>query len=66
MLPFLYTIVPVQLLAALLRDIFIDFVHLVLWKVATGLNNENLINEIAWKTFWDFLDAATVTRWPYY
>ena len=62
LLPFLYTIVPVQLLAALLRDIFIDFVHLVLWKVAVGLTNENLINEIVWKTCWDFSGVATITR----
>ena len=36
----LSTIVPIQSLAILLRDIFIDFVHLVLNKVAAGLINE--------------------------
>ena len=33
-------VVPAQLLAALFKDIYIDFVHLVLQKVATGFNNE--------------------------
>ena len=30
-------IVPAQSLAALLIDVYINFVHLVLWKVAAGL-----------------------------
>jgi len=33
-------VVPAQSLAALFKDKYIDFVHLVLQKVATGFNNE--------------------------
>jgi len=35
-----YDIIPAQSLAALLRDIYISFVHLVLFKVTASLNNE--------------------------
>ena len=68
-------IVLAQSLATLLKDMCINFVDLVLQKVANDLTNEvarlatlakNFINEIVWKLCLDFSEVATTMRWPYY
>ena len=55
-------------MAALWREFYINFISLVLQKVAAGLINEVAkieINKMIWKIHLDFPDLATIMRWSY-